>query len=116
MSVTTTASEFQRFYADPVAWPEGRFHEEVELRVNGARTSDVVPEDWPADAQVVIENGWVFDGEEWDGCGSLAEHFTKWANAQVTRIRMVQYEAHREAEVLAGLQALGVQIVSQEGS
>jgi Ethanolamine utilization protein EutJ (predicted chaperonin) len=40
MSISTTGLVWRRFYDDATAWPDGAYHEDVVVAVNGIVSSD----------------------------------------------------------------------------
>ena len=58
MSVKTTGAEFTRFYIDDAYWPDGAWHENEEIEVDGSPLlEDDGIEDVPDDAVVKITGG-----------------------------------------------------------
>lgn len=107
-TVTTTGAVWNSFYSDKAAWPEGVYHDDTLLAINGKEDPDGVLETLPLDAFVEIRCGYVIfpDGSDAD----LGEHFTKWQIEQsglgVTlgsfRVPKDKFDAVRQAIVAAG--------------
>lgn len=74
--VTTTGAIWNLFYSDKTAWPDGTYHDDTLLAVNGKENPDGELERLPLDATVEIRCGYVMfpDGTAAD----LGEHFAKW--------------------------------------
>ena len=79
-TVKTTGAVWNIFYADKEAWPEGAYHDDTLLAINGKDDPDGELENLPLDATVEIRCGYVMfpDGADRD----LGEHFEKWLAEQ----------------------------------
>lgn len=107
-AVTTTGAVWNLFYADKTAWPEGSYHDDTLLAINGKEDPDGELEKLPLDARVEIRCGYVMfpDGSDAD----LGEHFIKWKAEQEVqsvaigsfRVDKDKLEAVRQAIVAAG--------------
>lgn len=75
-TVQTTGAIWNAFYADKAAWPDGSYHDDTLLAINGKEDPDGELEKLPLDATVEIRCGYVRfpDGTDAD----LGEHFKKW--------------------------------------
>lgn len=84
-TVKTTGAIWNLFYADKAAWPEGSFHDDTLLAINGKEDPDGELEKLPLDSTVEIRCGYVMfpDGTDAD----LGEHFAKW-QAEQSRLGM----------------------------
>lgn len=80
-AVMTTGVIWNLFYADPAAWPEGAYHDDTLLAINGKEAPDGELENLAADAVIEIRSGYVMlpDGSD----ASLSEHFRKWDAARL---------------------------------
>ena len=78
--IKTTGSIWNQFYADKAAWPEGAYHDDTLLVINGKEDPDAEFENLAMDSTVEIRCGCVFfpDGTDAD----LGEHLTKWLEEQ----------------------------------
>lgn len=87
MTVKTTGAEFKRFYNDSAFWPEGAWHEDEEIEVDGSPISgDLAIEDVPDNAILKLTGGYVLglpNNDRGEG-PSLESHFKKWRKAQNT--------------------------------
>lgn len=79
-NVKTTGAIWNLFYADKTSWPDGAYHDDTLLAINGKEDPDVEIEKLPLDATVEIRCGYVIfpDGTDAD----LAEHFKNWQAEQ----------------------------------
>lgn len=92
MSVKTTGAELKRFYFDDAYWPDGTWHEDEEIEVDGSPLSeDLGIENLPDDAVVKIAGGYVVGllGYENEG-PSFENYFKKWRKAQNTVLFVVE--------------------------
>lgn len=107
-TVRTTGAVWNLFYADKTAWPEGAYHDDTLLAINGKEDPDGELEKLPLDATVEIRCGFVMlpDGTDAD----LGEHFKKWEAEQSGkgvaigsfRVTKDKLEAVRQAILAAG--------------
>lgn len=79
-TVKTTGAIWNIFYADQLAWPEGSYHDDTLLAIDGKERPDMVLDKLPLDSIVEIRSGYVMfpDGTDAD----LGEHFMKWQAKQ----------------------------------
>lgn len=107
MVETTTGAEFKRFYADPLAWPEDRYHDDTVIRVNGEVAENGVDVHTMADdAVVLIEHGYVLDADGRE-VGPLPEHFANWRKTQRTTQLVVECPLEKVEAVRAAVLAAG---------
>lgn len=107
-TVKTTGAIWNVFYADKAAWPEGAYHDDTLLAINGKEDPDGELEKLPLDATVEIRCGFVMFP---DGSGAdLGEHFAKWQAKQLCsgvalgsfRVAMDRLQEVRQAIFAAG--------------
>lgn len=113
MTVKTTGAELKRFYFDDAYWPDGTWHEDEEIEVNGSPLSeDSGIEAVPDDAVVKIAGGAVIG---LPGCGnegpSFEGYFKKWRKAQNTVSFVVECAKDNEEVVRAAILAAGGRII-----
>lgn len=107
-TVKTTGAVWNLFYADKTAWPEGSYHDDTLLAINGKEDPDGELEKLPLDATVEIRCGYVRFPDDSDA--DLGEHFTKWQADQLGqgvaigafRVSKDKLEAVRQAILAAG--------------
>ncbi len=113
MSVKTTGSELKRFYFDDAYWPDGTWHEDEEIEVDGSPLSeDLGIEDLPDDAVVKIAGGAVIglpdcgdDGPSFEG------YFKKWRRVQNTVSFVVECDK-KDVDVLkTSIRAFGGKVL-----
>lgn len=80
--VKTTGVNFKKFYSDPDMWPEGYWHEDEIVCVNGVRIEELY-EEMPDDAKVTIEGGCIVS-EEGVHIDSMESLFRKWKKKQTS--------------------------------
>lgn len=75
-TVRTTGAIWNLFCADKAAWPEGAYHDDTLVAINGKESPDIDLETPPLDATIEIRSGYIVlpDGSDVDLC----EHFEKW--------------------------------------
>lgn len=111
MSIKTNGAEWKRFYNDKVFWPEGHWHDDELMTLNGEES----PEDWdlsevPDSAALTIEAGCVFDAAG-DSVASLESHFKKWRKAQTTASVVVEIHKDKLDELKALVKTIGGKVV-----
>lgn len=109
MTVKTTGAEFKRFYFDDAYWPDGTWHEDEDLDVDGAPIhEDLAIEDIPDTASVKVTGGTVIglaDGSE----PSVESYFKKWRQARSVSF-VVECDKDKEGAVRAAIRAAGGRI------
>ena len=76
-NVVTTGVLWKLFYTDKDSWPDGAYHDDTRLKINGEdQDPDIEYEDVADDAAIEILCGYVMlpDGSDRD----LQKHFKKW--------------------------------------
>lgn len=110
MSAKTTGIEFKRFYNDPAFWPDGAYHDDDVVIVDGVEHEDLDLDKIPDNAKVVIECGVVFfPGGE---MVAFDTYFRRWKKAQTTRTIVVEVDASKLDAVVAAVKAAGGKVVS----
>ena len=110
MTVKTTGAEFKRFYFDDAYWPDGTWHEDEEIEVDGLPTSeDLAIENIPDTASMRIAGGVVM-GLADDSAPSVESYFKKWRKAQSTASFVVECAKDKEGAVRAAIRAAGGRI------
>lgn len=111
MATKTTGAEWKRFYQDPAAWPDGWFHEDEEVTVNGVFDENADLTEVPDDAIVVVKGGIIYEGEYANGGKSVEGHFKKWRKAQTTQFLVVEVHKDKAGELKAVITAAGGKVV-----
>lgn len=110
MTVKTTGAEFKRFYFDDAYWPDGTWHEDEEIEIDGNPISeDLAIEDIHNIAALKVTGGIVMglaDGSE----PSVESYFKKWRKAQSTVSFVVECDKDKEGAVRAAIRAAGGRI------
>lgn len=107
MAVKMTGAEWNRFYADAEAWPDGAWHEDEEVTVDGKAP----PEDFdfssvPDAAMLTVAGGVVYLKELEEG-PSLEAHFKRWRKRQTTTTLVVDVPHETADAVRAAIAAAG---------
>src|SRR3990167_8800989 len=65
-TVRTSGAIWSLFYADKKAWPEGSYHDDTLVAINGKESPDIDLDTLPLDATIEIRSGYVMlpDGSE----------------------------------------------------
>lgn len=112
MTTKTTGAEILRFYNDSEFWPDGVWHEDEVVTVDGAewlRELSAIPDG----AVVAVSHGAVFsDGDSaapWgDGDGpSFETHFKHWRKKQATAVGTFECPKDKLQAVKAAIKAAG---------
>ena len=108
MATKTTGTELKRFYADPEFWPDGIWHEDEEISIDG----EDPPEDFeiekiPDDAVCLVANGVVMgpplEGKE----PSFETYFKRWRKKQTTTTLVVECEILKLDVIKAAIKSAG---------
>lgn len=86
MSIKITGAEWNRFYGDDAAWPDGGYLEFAELLVDGVAFDADNGEltSFPEHAEVTLLDGWMFKSERDASGKSLVPYFKAWRKKQNT--------------------------------
>lgn len=79
-AISMIGTTWKRFYNDPVAWPEGTYHDDYRVLINGVWDQEADLIGVANDAKIQIECGVVlfYDGKVVD----LLEHYQAWEKRQ----------------------------------
>lgn len=107
MPAKTTGAEFKQFYQDAAFWPDGAWHDDDVIYVDGVEQSDIDVETILDNAYVVIESGVVFlPGGDADGI-KFDAYFRRWLKSQKTRRIGVECDVEKLEQVIASVKAAG---------
>lgn len=109
MAVKTTGAEFKRFYDDKAFWPEGTWHEDEIMTVDGEEQDDGFDVDDLRNESVVrIEGGIVF-GPQFDDQNepSFEGYFKRWRKLQTTATFVVTCDIAKVEAVKSAVKAAG---------
>lgn len=112
MAVNLTGAEWNRFYADPAFWPDGAWHEDEEISIDGKMIDgefdlSAVPEV----ANMTLSGGYVF-WKDLDEGASLEEHFKGWRKQQTTTVLMVEVPHEAAEAVRAAIASAGGKVIA----
>ena len=108
MTIKTNGAEWRRFYSDQAYWPEGAYHEDEEITIDGRiANGDTNLESVSDSAAMTVAGGAVFLKLGDDDGPSLELHFRRWRKAQ--SIVSISCEAPRDLAdaVKAAIRAAG---------
>ncbi len=105
MTVKTTGAELVRFYNDREWWPEGRYHEEEQFKLNGVVVDDIPDDISPKDA-ISIAGGYVTDDPGRD-YGTFEGYFKRWRAKQNTSCFLVECNVNEVAYLKMEIKRLG---------
>jgi|JI9StandDraft_1071089.scaffolds.fasta_scaffold144705_1 hypothetical protein len=118
MTARTNGAEFKAYYNDKKAWPDGWYHEDATITVNGADIDgadydggqddlDVVDDD----AILTIAGGGVYKDDGHPLQISMETHFTRWRKSQKTERVVVEVDKARKTEFLEAIKRSGARVV-----
>ncbi len=111
MATKTTGAEWKRFYADITFWPDGFWHDDEGLTINGAETPEDCNLGEVADtASMTIIAGCVFDAAG-NTHASLESHFKKWGKTQATASVTVEIPKEKLDELKALIKTIGGKVI-----
>lgn len=105
--IKTTGAEFKAFYSDKIAWPEGAWHEEETITVDGKVDDDYDIEKIADAAKVTIEGGIVFKNDQATNGPTMEFHFRAWRKRQNTATLSVTVDKAKEAQLRELLKEFG---------
>ena len=105
--VKVTGAEWNRFYSDAEWWPDGAWHEDEDLTVDGEEP----PEDFdfatvPDSAMINLSGGVVYLNVRKEG-PSLEAYFKRWRKRQTTTVLVVEVPNKAVDSVRAAISAAG---------
>lgn len=105
MTTKTSGAEFKQFYRDEKYWPNGSYHDDSVITLNGVEVdgdTDLSTAD--DDSLIVIESGFVYLS---DRDVDLENHFLDWRSKQRVRTILVHAEAEKFDAIVAAVEAAG---------
>jgi len=110
MSTKTTGAELKAFYIDTAFWPDGAYHDDEEIIVDGVNHTpfqDML--DIPDSSDVRISNGIVLGlpGVDDDNAPSFEAYFKRWRKQQATSFIAVECNKDKFDAVVAAIIAAG---------
>lgn len=111
MSVKMKGAEFKTYYHDDQYWVQDAWHEDHVIKVNGKYVEDVIDDEIPNDADVVIESGVVYIPSQTDSGRvekevSFVTHFKNWRKQNKFSFIVVTVEKDKAAEVRQALKSI----------
>lgn len=108
MATKTTGAEWKRFYADPQFWPEGAWHEDEEVTIDGRTAGDDDDLSMLNDtAAVTVAGGIVFVQANDDDGPTLEAYFKRWRKQQNTVFLAVEVPREKAEAVRAAIANAG---------
>lgn len=112
MAVKITGAEWKRFYNDPEAWPEGAWHDDQEILVDGETIDGDYDLTKVPDAATLTLAGGVFFLKGTEEGPSLETHFKRWRKRQATEVFVVEVPREAAEAVRAAIAAAGGKVVA----
>jgi hypothetical protein len=103
--IKTTGLEFKEFYFDEAYWPEGWFHDDGEITIDGKEDTPI-DENIPDSSSVVINGGTIFKGDYDAGDIDFETHFKRWRKAQTSEYVTVIIPKGKSDELKAFIKSL----------
>lgn len=107
--IKTIGTEYKRFYDDDTAWPDGAWHDDELLLVNGDEWTQGVNE--IPDNAIVNLSGGVVLGLPHGSEPSLELHFSRWRKRQTTTTILVECDLTKLDDVKAAVKAAGGRVL-----
>lgn len=113
MAIKLTGAEWNRFYNDTTAWPDGWYHEDAVVSVDGVldEYGDLDLSTVADDAEVVVSGGIIYKGDYSSPGNSVEGHLRKWRKAQTMTNIIVEVPKDRLEAVKEMLASLGAKVV-----
>ena len=110
--VKTTGAEWKRFYTDPTAWPDGAWHEEEEITIDGEPAhEDADLNDVADSASMTISGGIVFMTNDADEGPTMETHFKRWRKLQNTVFLAIEVPRELADSVALAVAAAGGRVI-----
>lgn len=114
MATIVSGLEFKRFYADPAFWPEGTWHDDTVLVVDGRTLPHDEDPAGVADASTVeLGGGFVCEIPAGLGVGddmALKDYFLLWRKQQTTVTLVVDCPRERLDSIMAAVAHAGGEV------
>lgn len=111
MAIKLLGAEWKKFYLSEEMWPNGWYHEDAEIEVNGILSDNTVDLGTVEDTAIItVGGGDVYDAE----CNlveSLASKLKKWRKGNNTTYMAVSIDTSKAEELKAAITALGGKIL-----
>ena len=109
MATKTTGAEWSAFYDDKSSWPDGAWHEDEIVTVNGIEvdTSYFDASKLSPTAKVTVSGGIVFLASDATDGPTLEAHFKGWRKRQSTVFMTVEVSKVNAVKVQAAITAAG---------
>lgn len=113
MATKTTGAELKCFYEDQKAWPDGWFHDDLTITVDGQTLDDDMDiAELPDGALVVLDGGVVYKGDYDRAGGSVESHFRKWRKSRATTVLVVVVRIEKFDAVKAAIASAGGKVIA----
>lgn len=109
MTTKTTGAEWKRYYSDLSAWPDGAYHDDQLIVVDGVDSCefDIDLSTVADSAQITIECGMYFSSEKDAEGRSLEAHFRRWRKSQSITLLTVEAPNDRLDAIKAAIKSTG---------
>lgn len=109
MTTKATGAEWTAFYASKDAWPDGAWHEDQIITVDGVEVdnSEFDESKLSPTAKLTVSGGIVFLNADATDGPSLEAHFKSWRKKQNTVFMMVEASRADAKKVQAAITAAG---------
>lgn len=105
--VKVTGGEWNRFYAEAEAWPDGAWHEDEEITIDGKALPDDFDLSAVPDAAILTLTGGVVYLKELEEGPSLETLFKRWRKRQTTTVLVVEVPHEAVEAVRAAIASAG---------
>jgi urease accessory protein UreH len=97
--IKTTGKELKNYFDDKQAWPDGAWHEDECITVDGANANDNDMDltQVADDAKITIEGGIVLSDDQTTDGPTMESHFRAWRKRQTTATLIVTVDKAQEA-------------------
>jgi len=107
MATKTIGAEFKAFYEDKAFWPEGVWHEDEKITIDGVFQSEYLDfGSIPNNSQITLASGHVTN-DNGDDFGSFEDYFRKWQKQQKTTFLTVEVPHEKAESVKAAIIVAG---------
>jgi len=114
MTERTNGAEFKAYYNDKNAWPEGWWHEEAIITIDGTDYNGMVDVHLDAvddNSILTITDGCIYQDELNPLPISMETHFARWRKDQTVERVVVEVDKARKDEFLSSIKQFDAKVV-----
>ena len=107
MAIRMIGAEFRKYYADEAFWPEGYFHDDAAITINGRQDDDGDLTAVQDTDDIEISGGSVYAFDFSTRVSSMERHIQDWRKLQTTRTLLVEAPVDQLESVMTAIRDAG---------